>query len=375
MSRPLSLAFVNSLPGWGGGEKWFLHTAADMARRGHRVCVVGQPDGELLRRAAVAGLRALPLPMHGIFDPRTLWAMGRMLRREGVDVAFTNQAREIRLVGLSQLGRPGFRQVARRGSPDPVKDVWHFRFVYTRLVHRMIVNCEALVPKVVGGAPWFDRSRVRVIPNGIDADALTAAANGRRAAEALDLPDDAPVIAMIGEVGARKDQATLLKALAVWRQRADAAGTPCSAVVLIAGEGPDRPRLEALGRELGVDDMVRWLGFRTDTPDLMAAADLLVLPTREEGFPNTLLEGMALGLPVVATPVDGIPELVVDGETGTLVPVGDPEALSLALARLAGDADLRRAMGEAGKRRAREVFSQQRVMDEVEALARELVSR
>lgn len=367
MDRPTTIAFINALPGWGGGEKWFLHAAAALDARGWRALVVGQPEGELVRRARERGLAVRGLPMHGIADPRTLWAMGRLLRREGVRLAFANQAREIRLAGVSQLGRRDFRLIVRRGSPDPIKDVWHFRLVYTRLVDRLLVNCEALVPRVCDPAPWFDRAKVRVIPNGADAAALRAAADADRARAGLDLPPGTPVIAMIGEVGRRKDQATLLEALA--RLAPDRDFT-----VLVAGEGPDRPALERRTADLGLIGRVRWLGFRSDVPDLMAASDLLVLPTREEGFPNTLLEGMALGLPVVSTPVDGIPELVVHGETGLLVPPQDAPALAAALAALLDDPARRRALGEAGRRRAETEFDQERIMDRVEALVRETLT-
>ncbi|HPF36174.1 MAG TPA: glycosyltransferase [Candidatus Krumholzibacteria bacterium] len=367
MDRPVTIAFINALPGWGGGEKWFLHAAAAMAARGWRALVIGQPEGELVRRARGLGLETRGVPMHGIADPRTLLAMGRLLRREDVSLAFANQAREIRLAGLSQLGRRDFRLIVRRGSPDPIKDVWHFRYVYTRLVDRLLVNCEALVPRVCGGAPWFDRAKVRVIPNGVEAAALRAAADADRVRPALDLRPGAPVIAMIGEVGWRKDQATLLEALA--RLAPDRDFT-----ALIAGEGPDRAALERRTAELGLTDRVRWLGFRTDAADLMAASDLLALPTREEGFPNTLLEAMALGLPVVSTPVDGIPELVLHGETGLLVPPQDPAALAAALAALLDDPSRRRVLGEAGRRRAETEFDQTRIMDRVDALIRETLA-
>ncbi len=368
----VSLALVTSLPGWGGGEKWFLAAARAMADRGHRVCVVGQPDGEIVRRARDAGLRAYGVRMRGILDPRTLWALGRLLRREGIQVAVVNQAREIRLVGLSQLGRRGFRLVARRGSPDPIKDNWHFRLVYRHLVDRLIVNCEALVPRVCGDAPWFDRGRLVVLPNGIDAEALAATARPGRIRAELGIPSADLVVAMVGEVGERKDQRTLLHALALWRRRGRPGARGRQVVVLLAGEGEALPALRRETRELGLDDMVRWLGFRRDAVDLMADSDLVVLPTREEGFPNTLLEAMALGRPVLTTPVDGIPELVRDGETGLLVPPRDPAALADGLARLLGDDDLRRRLGEAGLRRVRDHFSEREMMDRFERLIVEL---
>jgi len=362
-----SIAFVTSLPAWGGGEKWFLDAARAMASRGHRVLVVGQPGGEIVRRARAAGLDARGVAMAGILDPRTLWTLGRLLRRERIRVAVANQAREIRLVGLSQLGRAGFRLVVRRGSPDPIKDNWHFRLVYTHLVDRLIVNCRALVGKVCDGAPWFDRRKVSVIPNGIDAEDLRRAADPDAARATLDLPAGAHVMSMVGEVGPRKDQETFLRGIARWRR----AGARVDAVFLIAGDGPpgETKRLRALGAELGLDDgTVRWLGFRDDVPSLLAASDIVVLPSREEGFPNTLLEAMALGVPVIGTPVDGIPELVVDNVSGLLVPVGDEAALAGALARLLDDAELRRTMGAAAANRVRSSFDQAAMMDRVEAV-------
>lgn len=363
----LSVAFVTSLPGWGGGEKWFLEAARAMAARGHRTLVVGQPGGEIVGRARAAGLDARGVAMAGILDPRTLWTFGRLLRRERVDVAVVNQAREIRLVGLSQLGRRGFRLIARRGSPDPIKDNWHFRLVYTHLVDRLILNCRALEAPVCGGAPWFPRDKSCVIHNGVDVAALRRAADPEAARADLGLPAGARVVSMVGEVGPRKDQATFLRAIAR-RRRLDAA---VGVVFLIAGAGPpdEEDRLRALTAELGLDDgTVRRLGFRDDAPSLLALSDVVVLPSRQEGFPNTLLEAMALGTAVVATPVDGVPELVADGVDGLLVPVGDEMALADALTRLLTDDALRRRLGAAAAATAHDRFGQAAAMDLLETV-------
>ncbi len=130
-----------------------------MSARGHRVLMVGQPGGEIVARAAAAGLRTVEIPMHGVGDVRTLWSLARLLRREDIRVAFTNQAREIRLIGLSQLGRRDFRLIARRGSPDPIKNVWHYRWVYERWVHRLVINCRAWCRRSRRTRPGFRRRR------------------------------------------------------------------------------------------------------------------------------------------------------------------------------------------------------------------------
>lgn len=364
MAGPVSIAFVSSLPRWGGGEKWMLHAARAMAERGHPVCLIGQPGGEITRRAAASGLRVRPLKMGGILVPWTLAALRAILVRERVAVACVNQDREVHLTALAAAGLTGLRLVPRRGSPDPIKGKPFYRYSYARRVDRLIVNCAALGDKVCARAPWFDRAKLRVVHNGIDADAFAATARRGRVRAELGLAPDRLVVSLVGEVGRRKGQAVLLEAVA--KLRAD--GAARDAVFLIAGEGSGRAELEAKAQALGLaDGTVRFLGFRTDVPDLLADTDLLVLPSFEEGFPNALLEGMALGLPVVSTPVDGIPELVVDGVTGMLTPPGDAAALAAAIGALLGDAGRRRALGEAGRGRARDAFSQTRVMNEFEA--------
>jgi glycosyltransferase involved in cell wall biosynthesis len=255
--------------------------------------------------------------------------------------------------------------VARRGSPDRIKDNWHYRLVYEKAVDRLVCNCAALAATICDPAPWFDRARLRVIPNGVDAatlEAAAAAAGGRAGMRRkLGLAETQIVVACVGEVGWRKGQEILLAAAAHLR-----AAHP-QAVYLIAGDGDGRAELQQRAASEGLQDVVRFLGFRDDVPGLLAASDVLVLPSRREGFPNTLLEGMALGLPVVATCADGIPELVQDGVTGALVAIDDESRFTAEVARLLADPGLRRRRGEAGRERAHRDFAQARVMDEVEA--------
>jgi glycosyltransferase involved in cell wall biosynthesis len=138
-----------------------------------------------------------------------------------------------------------------------------------------------------------------------------------------------------------------------------------NAIVAIAGEGPERPALEARALSLGVGDRVRLLGFRRDVPALLAACDVVALPSLFEGLPLALLEGMAAGKPVVATAIGGTDEAVVDGVTGLLVPPRDAEALAAALRRVLGDPPLAQRLGDAGRARAVAEFSIERMIERV----------
>jgi glycosyltransferase involved in cell wall biosynthesis len=183
-----------------------------------------------------------------------------------------------------------------------------------------------------------DKGRSVVIPNAVDAAAAPVSA--------LDAP--VPTIVSVGRLHEPKDFLTLARALRTlpaqgWRAE-------------IVGDGPDRPAVEAQLRADGLSGAVELAGERADVRERLARADVFVLSSRSECMPISVLEAMAAGLPVVASAVGGLPEMVVDGETGCLVAPGDDRALGAALARLVADPDARRRMGAAGRQRVEERF-------------------
>jgi len=338
-----------------------LQAATAMKDRGHRVCVVGRNQAETVQRAELAGLKVIPIRMGGWLDPVSLWEMRQVFLREKVKVACVNLDKEIRLAGLASRGIPDFHLVPRRGSPDPIKNNWHYRHVYQNLVDRLIINCEALVEKVCGPAPWFERDKTRIIYNGVNTEQLCNSTPRGSVREELAISPNQTVVALVGEVGWRKGQEIFLQAAKALKPEFP------QAVFLIAGTGDGLTDLQIQARDLGLDDgTVRILGFRRDIPAIMRDSDILVLPSRREGLPNTLLEGMALGLPIVATSVDGIPELVLDQETGLLVEPDHVPAFQAALKTLLSDSNLRRQFGAAGQRRIIENFSEEKMFAEIE---------
>jgi len=163
-----------------------------------------------------------------------------------------------------------------------------------------------------------------------------------------------------------KNHALLLHA---WKRVLE---TVPDAVLLVVGNGSTEPATRALAAELGLGDAVRFLGFRLDIPELLQAMDVFVLSSRSEGLSLTLLEAEAAGLPIVATRVGGNPEVVRDGESGLLVPSGEPEPMAAALARLLQDSALRQRWGERGRRLYRDEFTLQAMVRGYERLYRQL---
>ncbi len=184
--------------------------------------------------------------------------------------------------------------------------------------------------------------------------------------KALGLPENGPLIGSVGRLDPVKGHGTLVRAFArVLGQHPDAH-------LVLAGEGECRPACEALARELGAGERVRFLGWRDDVKELLGAMDLFVLPSLNEGMGRAVVEAMAAGLAVVATRVGGVPQVVAEGVTGVLVPPEDPASLAEAIGRLLSRPGERQAMGQAGRQRA-PAFSAERMCEELDALYRRLL--
>lgn len=221
-----------------------------------------------------------------------------------------------------------------------------------RLAHRLATHVTAVSEAVADSAVALGvpRSRITVIPNGVDAsrfDPPAPAAEARRALGA----DASPLVGSVGCLAARKDYGTLLEALRLL------GGRGLAFRAALVGDGPDRAALEARAAALGLADRVRFLGERADVDRLLPGMDVFVLSSREEGIPNALLEAMAAGRACVATAVGGTPEVLRDGQTGWLVPPGEPGALADALEQALTDPGEARRRGAAAGRAAREELS------------------
>jgi glycosyltransferase involved in cell wall biosynthesis len=209
------------------------------------------------------------------------------------------------------------------------------------------------------------------VHNGIAIPAAPPGANGVRAE--LGIPTEARLVAEVGRLCAVKGQRELIEAVARLADRRPDLHALVVGDDLEAG-GRYRDELVRAANSLGVSARVLFAGYRPDVPAILDVVDVVVLPSWIEGLPIVLLEAMAHGLPVVATPVGGTPELVVDGETGLLVPPHDPERLAEAIERLLAEPELGRRLGEAGRARVRERFAEEAMTGRVLRLYDEIAA-
>ena len=210
-------------------------------------------------------------------------------------------------------------------------------------VRRQLVEEQKLSPR-----------NVVTIHNGVDTalygqsyDKLAERSEGRRK---LGLSEDTPVLTTVARLEPVKDQGTLLRAFE------KVGATLPDARLVMVGDGSERRALEEQARRPALAGRVIFLGRRSDVADLLPLFDAFALTSTSEGLPLTILEAMAAGLPVVSTNVGAIPEAVVEGQTGHLVPVGDTERLTAALLKVLRDPGLRRKMGQEAQKRARAMF-------------------
>jgi glycosyltransferase involved in cell wall biosynthesis len=204
------------------------------------------------------------------------------------------------------------------------------------------------------------------VPNGIRS---LPAPSGRDVRAELGIAADDPIVTTVGFLRRPKTMDVLIEAAARIAPRLPGLR------VLIVGEGADRPVYEALIERLGVQDTVKLLGLRSDVPDLLAASDVAVLSTNSEGSPLSVMEYMDAGLPVVATRVGGIPDLIDDGVHGHLVEPQDPAGLGDAIARVLADPEEARRMGERGRERRRREFDIDVMVDNLQNLYLELYAK
>jgi glycosyltransferase involved in cell wall biosynthesis len=362
----LRVVFLNSVSEWGGGEKWCIQTATALARRGHYAAVACRRDSPLEARAQEERVPVWAV-RGGIFGwgPVAVLDFAQFLRMRRIEAVVGNVGRDLRM-GAGACRIAGAKLLQRRGLLRPIKNTRYNRWLYRHHVRRVIVNAVAIRERMLEGVDFADPRHFVHIPNAIDTERAPVG-DGQRFRARLGLDPNALLVAAVGRLSAMKGHKILLQAWPAVRR-----SIPDAQLVLV-GEGEERASLEATVAELGVGDSVRFLGFVRELGDVYDAMDILVHPSlRDEGCSNTVLEAMWQGRPCIVTACGGLPELVEHGETGRIVPLGDPQSLTDALIRLLPDTSTRERMGQEARKTVENRYSLDRVTTLFEHLIRSL---
>ena len=209
--------------------------------------------------------------------------------------------------------------------------------------------------------------KIEVVRSGIDLDAFGASLKRTEIRSELGLTGDRHLVLYVGRLRRVKGVEHGIRAFA------SASVQHENMHMALAGEGEQLGYLRNLANELGISECISFLGVRNDLPDLFSAADSVLMPSLNEGFPRTAIEAMAAGKPVIATRVGGTPEAIVEGETGILVPSADIDAMASALVKLVGDRGLQSRLGKAGRRRAEQNYAVDNYVARLDGLYRQLL--
>jgi glycosyltransferase involved in cell wall biosynthesis len=341
---------------WRGGQNQVLLTVLGLRALGHRSMLVAHAAGELRQRAR-EGLELVPLAPKTEMDLSAAWRLSRLIKQLRPDVVHAHDPHGVAMAALAlsmstQLDKPPL--VAARRVDFHIKGNALSRWKY-RQVDCFICASDAVRRMVVAdGVPAV---RAVTVHEGIDLGHVEAAPAANLHAE-LWLPHQAPIVGNVAALVPHKGQRHLIEAAALVVTRVP------DARFVIAGEGELRPALERQIKDHHLEKHVFLTGFRPDVLSVHKGFDIFVMSSVTEGLGTSLLDAMACAKPVVATTAGGMPEVVVDGTTGLLVPPRDQEAMADGIVRLLTDGSARRAMGAAGQARVREHFSAERMVQE-----------
>lgn len=381
----MRIALIHNAHEWGGAERYTLDVAAGMTARGHEIILLTPGDGVLAERAIAASVRVVPMDLgmqigwHSVLGSLNeplfaldlyanpararLTATLRGLISEGpLDVLHAQHVKEkLWVTSLGQsIGVPVAWTVhaplepwMRRGIAGRVH-LW----ARDKIAGLLAVNNATACDHVAFGYP---ADLTRVVYNGIPLD-VYASGNRGSTRRSLEVEPGEVLVLLPARPYAEKGVGVLLDAIALMASNEHGSRIR----VVVAGGSGHIEGFRRQAQSLGVSQKIVFLGHRDDMPDLLAAADIVTLPSFFEGLPYVLSEAMAAGRPTVASDVGGIAEMIVDGHTGVLIPSRDELALATALTQLVGDEELRQRMGDAGRLVAAQRFAMETMLDGTE---------
>ncbi len=367
MAAPLLLVCDFNAHGGTQTQVLELLAAIDRARLAPRLCTLNLDDA-LRRRLEEIGVPVTNLGLRGAWRAGTITAvsgLARLIRKEGVRLVhgFLLQGNVVAAVAGRRAGVPYITSVRNldllRRPMETAASRWAHAGAAAVTFNSMHVR------EITSGREAIPWEKTRVIYNGLPAAPNGPVSGSLPAGWAA--PGVSPRLICVASLFAKKGHRHLLEAFALVLRKHPRAG------LLLAGQGPEEGRLAALAQSLGLVGNLFFAGYRPDARALIAASDLLVLSSIEEGMPNVLLEAMAAGVPQVATTVGGCPEVIDEGVTGRLVPPRDPALMAERIDALLRDAALRQRMSSASRERFARLFTAARMAREHEALYDEVL--
>lgn len=364
--KELSLFHIDAGKDWRGGQRQSLLLVKELKRRGYPVFLVVQPGSPLQKKAEEASLPLLSLKIRSEFDIISILHLAILMRGRKCSLAHFHDAHAVAVgSAAASLAKVPLRVISRRVD-FPMRKNFFSRRKYIKNIDAVVAISEG-VKKVLldGGLP---SELVEVIPSGIDFTPYQESLSSDYLRREFRFADDDYLVGMVAHLADHKGHKYLIRAAKILREHAP------RIKIIIVGEGPLRLELRKEARESKVEDLVFFLGFREDVPQILSSLDVFVLSSYLEGLGSSIMDAMACRLPVVATRTGGIPEVVIHRKTGLLVPPRNPSALAKAILMLYNDRELASRLKEEGYRVVHQRFSSEAMADRMVALYERLAA-
>ncbi len=355
---------------YGGMEEWIRLSSDAFAKRGHNVYVGGRRDSRFLDRISRrSSATPVSIPFSSDFNPSTIWMLRRFLKANEIDIITVNFNKELRLAGLATSMGKRCPIVWSLGIDLTGGGFIHHQF--TPRVIDLVICCSEDLKREVCHRGYVSPDITLAIARGHpDLDgALRSQEAKAEVCRKFDIPTDAVIGINSARFVEHKGHTYLIDALAIVADRLP------HLHLLWLGDGSWEQKLRDQANDRGVADRIHFGGWQEQVHKILAGCDLMIQPSIIEPMGNSLLEGMRAGLPIIASRVGGMPEVIVENETGLLVEPRNPEALAAALEKLVGNPELMAQYGVAGRRRFLTHYTIDAVVDRWEQIFEDLIEK
>lgn len=348
-----------------------LIEAREMMRRGHEVTLACTPGCPLWERATEAGLPCEPVVFGKKLRRSAVAATRRIIKQRGIEIVNTHSSGD-GWSGAIAAKLSGVICVRTRHLSNPVRPNLLHQLLYGRLTDYILTTGEAVRQRMID-ENGIDPKRIESVPTGVDVDLFDPARYERNAfRDEMKIGEDEFVWGMVAMIRRMKGHQVLAEAAAILLK-----AHPQTRFVIVGdipSDSPVRADFEAKLAECGITDRFIMTGYRTDIASIMAGCDAIVLPSlASEGLPQSITQAMAMAKPVVGTDIGATPEVVLNGQTGYVVPPRDAEALAAAMEKVMSDPQGRAAMGANGRKLIVEKYGLNSMVDDVERVYERLL--
>lgn len=345
----MSLIQVDAGREWRGGQRQSLLLAREIHKKGYPVNLVVQPGSPLHKKAQEINLPIVPITFRSEMDLLAAVHLAWVMKRKKCAVVHFHDAHSLATGSFAASWAKVPLRIVSRRVDFPLKKNPLSRRKYRKDVDSIIAVSEGVKAVLIeGGIP---ARAIEVVPDGVDFSPYEIKQRSDYLRRELSFAPDDYLVGIVAHLADHKGHKYLIEATRILKEK-----TP-KIKVIIVGEGPLLMDLSQQAREIHVEDMVFFLGFREDVPQILASLDLFVLSSYLEGMGSSIMDAMAHRLPVVATRVGGIPEVVIDGKTGLLVPPRKPAALAEAIFAFYSNHSMAAQYGQMGYEIVRQKFS------------------